>query len=191
MATKEFQALQQALQAPATPEAMQQAAAAFRQYHATNLSPASLGMKSRPMLVSLGLGTSYPSAIPVDQIATQIETNPDFYNLMKKVIGKPSLMAILGMPDFDLPTRSASGFLLRWIAPRMGPFQLISQVDRKQAWGVILGTADLVVATGHGAPDEFTGQSEQLILQATQLPNVQGKFFKLLSCQTGVYSAPL
>jgi hypothetical protein len=98
--------------------------------------------------------------------------------------------SILGMPDFDLPTRSASGFLLRWIAPRIDPYQLISSLDRKKAWDITLLQADFVLGTGHGSKETFSGQNAEIVLQADQLPDVRGKFFKLLSCQTGAILGP-
>lgn len=44
------------------------------------------GGASRPMLVSLGRGTKYPNAIPLDEIPNLLRTNPQFFELLRKVV---------------------------------------------------------------------------------------------------------
>jgi len=96
--------------------------------------------------------------------------------------------AVLAIADYDLPTRSASGFLLRWIAPRMGPVTLFSIFDRKLPFRLFAPQADVIVGMGHGDPDVFTGQSEAIILEVGEYDpkEVNGKVIKLLACQCGV-----
>lgn len=74
----EWERLKEALQKPATPEAMKAAAEAFRRYTAAG--------GSRPMLVSLSKGKEYPTAIPVEKIPDELERNPSFYRQMQRVI---------------------------------------------------------------------------------------------------------
>jgi len=83
MPNEEWERLKEALKKPATPEAMRQAAEAFRRYRIVKL-----GKGSRPTLVSLGYRKTYPSAIPVDKIPDELERNPEFFNLMKRIVTK-------------------------------------------------------------------------------------------------------
>ncbi len=83
MSNSEWEKVKEALQKPATPEAMQEAAAAFAQYRKV-----SLAKSSRPTLVNLGLGTGYPNAVPVDQIPDELAKNPEFFQFMKKIVTK-------------------------------------------------------------------------------------------------------
>lgn len=82
MPTEEFERLKEALRQAESPEARKAAAEAMRRY----LEKRRRG--SRPMLVSLGYKKTYPSAIPLEKIPDEIARNPDFYNLLKKVITK-------------------------------------------------------------------------------------------------------
>jgi len=86
------------------------------------------------------------------------------------------MTSMLALPLYDLPTRSSSGFLLRWIAPRMGPVQLISILDTSEAFQAMSVPSDIIVAAGHGNSDILTGHKEAV---------VNGKVLKFLSCQTG------
>lgn len=93
---------------------------------------------------------------------------------------------MLALADFDAPTRSASGFLIRHILPRTGPPQLVSFLDRKALF-TRLTFGDLIIGMGHGGPDVFTGQNEVVLLEAGKYDPrlVKGKFVKLLSCECG------
>jgi len=93
---------------------------------------------------------------------------------------------MLALADFDAPTRSASGFLIRHILPRTGPPQLIGLLDRKTTF-TMLTFGDLIIGMGHGSPDTFTGQNEVVLLEAGKYDPrlVEGKFVKLLSCECG------
>lgn len=100
--------------------------------------------------------------------------------------------ATLCMADFDLPTRSASGFILRYIVPRLGPAPLYGMLDRRLPFQVSAPQADVIIGMGHGDVDSFTGQDETLILEVGRYDpkEVEGKILKLLSCQTGVQLGP-
>lgn len=102
------------------------------------------------------------------------------------------MAVVLTMPDFDLATRSASGFLLRWIAPRVGPFHLFSALARRKPFQLSAPQSDIIIGMGHGDVDAFTGQKEAVILEVGQYDprEIEGKVIKLLSCQTGVYLGP-
>lgn len=99
---------------------------------------------------------------------------------------------VLAMSDFDLPTRSASGFLLRFIAPRVEPVQLFSILVRRTPFRLTAPQSDIIIGVGHGDVDAFTGQNEALLLKVGQYDprEVEGKVIKLLSCQTGVELGP-
>jgi len=96
------------------------------------------------------------------------------------------------MSDFDLPTRSASGFLLRYIAPRVEPIQLLGVLVRRLPFRLSAPQSDIIIGVGHGSEDAFTGQNEAVILEAGQYSprEVRGKVIKLLSCQCGVKLCP-
>ena len=83
--TEEWQKVKQALEKPATPEAMKEAAQAFERYRVVKLAT---GKRSKPTLVTLGRGRGYPNAVPVDKIPEELARNPNFFNLMKRVVAK-------------------------------------------------------------------------------------------------------
>jgi hypothetical protein len=96
------------------------------------------------------------------------------------------------MSDYDLPTRSASGFLLRYIVPRCEPFQFYSIFARRLPFEFSAPKSDIIIGTGHGSKTTFTGQNESSILEAGRYnpKDVKGKVIKLISCQTGVSLGP-
>jgi hypothetical protein len=98
----------------------------------------------------------------------------------------------LALADFDLPTRSASGFLLRWIAPRVEPVQLFSMLVRRTPFRLSAPQSDIIIGVGHGQENAFTGQNEAVILEVGRYDpsEVRGKVIKLISCQTGVALGP-
>ncbi|MBA7692334.1 hypothetical protein ES703_100901 [subsurface metagenome] len=100
--------------------------------------------------------------------------------------------ATLCMADFDLPTRSASGFLIRYILPRLGPAPLYGMFNRRLPFQLSAPQSDVIIGMGHGQEDAFTGQNEILLLKVGQYnpKEVEGKVVKLLSCQTGVELGP-
>lgn len=57
------------------------------------------------------------------------------------------------LSDFDLPTRSASGYLLRWIVPRIGlePATLYGMLARKLPFDLAAPQSDIIIAMGHGS----------------------------------------
>jgi len=99
---------------------------------------------------------------------------------------------VLAMADFDLPTRSASGFMLRYIAPRVEPIQLLGVLVRRLPFRLSAPQSDIIIGVGHGDVDVFTGQNEAIILEVGKYDprEVKGKVIKLLSCQTGVELGP-
>lgn len=99
---------------------------------------------------------------------------------------------VLAMADFDLPTRSASGFMLRYVVPRVEPVHLFSILVRRLPFRLSAPQSDIIIGVGHGDVDVFTGQNEALILQVNKYSpsEVRGKVIKLLSCQTAVILGP-
>jgi len=96
------------------------------------------------------------------------------------------------MSDFDPATRSASGFLLRYIAPRVEPFQLLGMLVRRLPFQLAAPQSDVIMGVGHGDVDVFTGQNEAVILEVGRYDprEIEGKVIKLLSCQCGVELGP-
>lgn len=96
------------------------------------------------------------------------------------------------MSDYDLPTRSASGFILRYIAPRVEPVQLFSVFVRRLPFQLASPQSDIIIGVGHGDEVSFTGHNEAVILEIGKYDprEVQGKVIKLISCQTGVALGP-
>jgi hypothetical protein len=84
MSNSEWEKVKEALRKPATPEAMREAAQAYAQYNKVSLGKGS----STPTLVNLGKGTGYPHAVPVDKIPDELATNPQFFELMQKIVAK-------------------------------------------------------------------------------------------------------
>ncbi len=99
---------------------------------------------------------------------------------------------VLAMSDYDLPTRSASGFLLRYIAPRVEPIQLLGVLVRRLPFRLSAPQSDIIIGAGHGDVDVFTGQNEAVILEVGKYDpkEVKGKVIKLLSCQCGIELCP-
>ncbi len=99
---------------------------------------------------------------------------------------------IVLMPDFDLPTRSASGFLLRYIVPRVEPVQLFSLFVRRLPFRLSAPQSDIIIGVGHGDIDVLTGHNEAIILEVGKYNprEVAGKVIKLISCQSGVELGP-
>ena len=99
---------------------------------------------------------------------------------------------VLALSDYDLPTRSSSGYLLRYIVPRVEPVQLFGLLVRRLPFQLAAPQSDIIIGTGHGDVDVFTGQNEAVILEVGKYDprEVKGKVIKLLSCQTGVELGP-
>ena len=83
MANAEWEQLKQSLKKPVSKEAMAEAAEAFERYRVVKLAK---GKGSKPTLVSLGYKKTYPHAVPVDKIPDELAKNPEFYDLMKRVV---------------------------------------------------------------------------------------------------------
>lgn len=96
------------------------------------------------------------------------------------------------LSDFDLPTRSASGFLLRNVAPRLEPIHLYAVMVRRGPFVLSAPQSDIIIGVGHGDANGFSGQNETSILEIGEYNprEVKGKIVKLLSCQTGVALGP-
>lgn len=80
MANAEWERLKEALKRAPTEEARKEAAEAMRRYLATRPT------KSKPTLVSLGLKKTYPHGIPVDKIPDELAKNPEFFELMGRIV---------------------------------------------------------------------------------------------------------
>ncbi|GAH58380.1 unnamed protein product [marine sediment metagenome] len=80
MANTEWERLKESLKQAPTPEARQVAAEAMKRYLATR------GKGSKPTLVSLGYKKTYPHAIPLDKIPDELAKNPEFFELMGRVV---------------------------------------------------------------------------------------------------------
>lgn len=83
--TKEFEELKEVLKKAPTPEARKEAAAAMRRYNAARLAK---GRRSKPTLVSLGYKKTYPHAVPLDKIPEELSKNPEFFELMGRIVAK-------------------------------------------------------------------------------------------------------
>jgi len=81
--TKEFEDLKEALKKAPTPEAMKEAAEAFKRYRIVELAK---GKASKPTLVSLGYKKRYPHAVPLDKMPEELATNPEFFELMGRIV---------------------------------------------------------------------------------------------------------
>ena len=93
------------------------------------------------------------------------------------------------LPLHDLPTRSASGAIIRYVLPRTKPPQLVGPLDRKALFS-ILGIGDVIIGVGHGSPTEFCGHNDETVLTTYSIPNVRGKTVVLISCETAQQLGP-
>lgn len=96
------------------------------------------------------------------------------------------------MSDFDLPTRSASGYLLRYIVPRLEPVHLYSVLARRLPFQLSAPQSDIIIGVGHGDKAAFCGHNEAVILEVGKYNPREGedKVIKLLACQCGVELGP-
>lgn len=78
--TREYQDLKEALKRAESPEARKAASEAMKRY----LKARKPG--SKLILVSLGYKKGYPAAVPLDKIPEELEKNPAFFELMKRII---------------------------------------------------------------------------------------------------------
>lgn len=62
------------------------AAEAFRRYQEAKKAEGRRG--SKPTLVSLGYKKTYPHSIPLEKIPEELEKNPQFFDLMKRIVTK-------------------------------------------------------------------------------------------------------
>lgn len=81
MPKKEWDEVKEALKQADSPEARKRAADAFRK-----LEAAKKGKKSKPTLVSLGLGKEYPTSIEIKDIPDELERNPAFFEHLKEIV---------------------------------------------------------------------------------------------------------
>jgi len=104
------------------------------------------------------------------------------------------MSVVLSLADFDLPTRSASGYLLRWIVPRVGlePATLHAMLARRTPFCLSAPQSDIIIGVGHGDASSFSGQNEAIILEIGKYDprEVESKVIRLLSCQCGIGLGP-
>lgn len=96
---------------------------------------------------------------------------------------------MITLPVHDYPTRSASGFLMRYVMPRSFPPQLVGPLDRRQLFQ-IQAVGDSIIGVGHGAPDAYAGHNNEILMTDKSLPNVKDKVVILLSCETAQELGP-
>lgn len=96
---------------------------------------------------------------------------------------------MFALPLHDLPTRSASGFLIRHVVPRSVPPHLTGPLDRKAVFST-LTIGDVVIAVGHGDDAEFCGHNNQVVMDTMSMPDVRDKIVVLISCETAKELGP-
>jgi len=100
------------------------------------------------------------------------------------------MACVIALPTFDIPTRCATGIMLRHIVPRTEPISLIGGLATKLPFSLALKPSDFVLTTGHGENDIVTGHDEETLLEVGGSEEVEGKFFKLVSCLSGEELGP-
>lgn len=96
---------------------------------------------------------------------------------------------MLLLPLYDLPTRSASGYLMRYVLPRSIPPQLVGPTDRRQPFQM-LTMGDTIIGVGHGDAISMCGHNDQVIMDVLSIPDVKGKVVILISCETAQVLGP-
>ncbi len=91
------------------------------------------------------------------------------------------------LPSTDIPSHFSSGMVLRGIGARVEPFQLYGPMARKFMFGFTAPQSDLIVATGHGDPDELKGIWKVGGIDRNQ---VNDKVIELISCNCGKELGP-
>lgn len=96
------------------------------------------------------------------------------------------MLSTLCLASFDPSSRSASGFLLRYVVPR-APVALYGKLAHPAMLRLIAPRSDLIIGTGHGAPDEYSAQDESVVWKVGEYDpaQVKGKIVKLLACESG------
>lgn len=96
------------------------------------------------------------------------------------------MTATLSMADFDLSTRSASGFILKYIAPRLEPIALYGPLARRLPFTLAAPYSDVIIVVGHGDSDVVTGQNDAAILKVGEYSEVEirDKVIYCFSCQS-------
>lgn len=79
--SEEFEKLKEALRKAPTDQARKEAAEAMKRYLESKG-----GKGSKPTLVSLSKGEKYPTAIPLEQIPDEIQRNPEFFEIMRRIL---------------------------------------------------------------------------------------------------------
>jgi len=101
---------------------------------------------------------------------------------------------MIALQDQDIPTRFSSGFILKWIIPRVEPGRfLFGEMDRRLAFTSLASAPDdYLIIVGHGQHASITGQHDEVLLEVGNYnPNiVTNRFVKFLSCQTGETLGP-
>jgi hypothetical protein len=102
------------------------------------------------------------------------------------------MTATLSMADFDHSTRSASGFILKYIAPRLEPFQLYGPLARRLPFSLTARNSDVIIVVGHGDSDMVTGQNDTVLLKVGEYSDdeVKDKVIYSFTCQSGDYLGP-
>lgn len=94
------------------------------------------------------------------------------------------MTATLSIADFDLSTRSASGFILKYVAPRLEPVTLYGPLARRFPFSLSAPGSDVIIAVGHGDSDVVTGQNDCDLLRVGEYnpAEINGKVIYAFSC---------
>jgi hypothetical protein len=98
----------------------------------------------------------------------------------------------LSAADFELSTRSASGFILKYIAPRLEPVMLYGPLARRFPFTLSAPHSDVIIAVGHGDYDQVNGQNDAVILKVGEYNDneIQNKVIYAFSCLSAAGLGP-
>ena len=98
----------------------------------------------------------------------------------------------LSLADFELSTRSASGFILKYIAPRMEPVMLYGPLARRFPFTLSAPHSDVIIVVGHGDDDQVNGQHDAILLKVGEYNDneVKNKVIYSFSCLSAVELGP-
>ena len=82
--TSDWDKVKESLQGEPTPEQLKKAGEAVKTWQGGSKQ------NSKPVLCSLGGGTSYPKAIPLEKLGDEISKNQELFKAMQKVVGAKS-----------------------------------------------------------------------------------------------------
>lgn len=107
-------------------------------------------------------------------------------------------MITLCLPSFEPATRYMSGFLKRYVLPKiisktsLRSISLFRYIDRREIFSFTAPHSKLIIGTGHGDRTTLTGQFLNVLWEVNKYhpAECKDKIIKFVSCETGAELGP-